>query len=829
MMRKLAGLIIIAVLLANVALAESIDGDPIIITSGNLHLGDVATTGIADTPGLIRWYDNNGEYFTITAADMVANIAFTWPVTDGDADQVLTTDGAGVLTWEDVVSYWQRNGIILSPLNANDTVTIPGTAEDLLLLEYTGGDASGATIEFYHNSATPADNDHLGELIFQGEDSGGGIDDYVAITAYAEDVTAGTEDGGLGIEVSVNGALKRVFDIWEDLVAINDGSNDIDFRVEGDTDSHLLFIDAGTDRIGISDTTPDALLDIEGDGTTTGECLRVTRDLASGSTDSPVVLIIQDNASDDQIALSIRQEGSATAIYGYNTVGVGVTGTSTDSIALYGVSINDSAVVGTGGSGNDDYGTKSLTTSRSGKWNDYVEQASDPAVAPNAGEWRTYFKSDGMYYIEDDSTVVGPLGSGGGASLWTDGGATTYLTSTTDDFAIGGSDITAACFIDESLARAYLTGSSSRNGWHINNTNADGDPCIWYQLSGVTKFTMGVNDGASDMFQIHGASVLSSSPDFSIAPTSGNIGMGRNGGSTPLHVYENTTATGNAGVTIDQDGTGDSALHQALTGGQHFVMGIDNSALGDPWVLTDGTALSTGTDRMSINGTTGALTLNEAYELPAADGTDGEVLTTDGANTVTWESPQLQADTIYGQQLAQETTSSMTWDEGVGTGAFMPAAAVAAPTYVYNFATNKMTTSDGIWEWVARRQDSTMLWMQSDIATGGQWDCLGTMVKVSVKYRVSAAAHFDGAVLYLGSNDGTSGTTWALGALANNTWDIQENTFDIGASGLNWGIAVGGNVGLHAGARFNGKTLSNLDTFATTLEIEWIQIEQWTD
>ena len=46
-----------------------------------------------------------------------------------------------------------------------------------------------------------------------------------------------------------------------------------------------------------------------------------------------------------------------------------------------------------------------------------------------------------------------------------------------------------------------------------------------------------------------------------------------------LHVYENTANTGaTAGLTVEQDGaTGDAVVQYLLTGGQRWVMGIDNS------------------------------------------------------------------------------------------------------------------------------------------------------------------------------------------------------------------------------------------------------------
>jgi hypothetical protein len=47
-------------------------------------------------------------------------------------------------------------------------------------------------------------------------------------------------------------------------VVINEPGADVDFRVEGDTDANLLFVDASTDRIGLSTSTPATKLDVNG-------------------------------------------------------------------------------------------------------------------------------------------------------------------------------------------------------------------------------------------------------------------------------------------------------------------------------------------------------------------------------------------------------------------------------------------------------------------------------------------------------------------------------------------------------------------------------------
>tara|TARA_A100001201_G_scaffold123991_1_gene107967 strand:- start:171 stop:2258 length:2088 start_codon:yes stop_codon:yes gene_type:complete len=55
-------------------------------------------------------------------------------------------------------------------------------------------------------------------------------------------------------------------------VTINeDGHSTIDFRVEGDSDTHLIFTDASADKVGIGDSSPSSKLDVAGDINSTGQ------------------------------------------------------------------------------------------------------------------------------------------------------------------------------------------------------------------------------------------------------------------------------------------------------------------------------------------------------------------------------------------------------------------------------------------------------------------------------------------------------------------------------------------------------------------------------
>jgi hypothetical protein len=59
-------------------------------------------------------------------------------------------------------------------------------------------------------------------------------------------------------------------------VTINDGSLDADFRVESDDNTHMLFVDAGNDRVGIGTSTPISTVDIEDGLTTVGAVLTLS-------------------------------------------------------------------------------------------------------------------------------------------------------------------------------------------------------------------------------------------------------------------------------------------------------------------------------------------------------------------------------------------------------------------------------------------------------------------------------------------------------------------------------------------------------------------------
>jgi hypothetical protein len=84
------------------------------------------------------------------------------------------------------------------------------------------------------------------------------------------------------VAISTN-AVERV-KLGTSEVVFNDGGNDIDFRIEGDTNSSLFFVDASTDRVGVGTTSPVARFQINSPDTsvTPGFTIRQANNVSAG-------------------------------------------------------------------------------------------------------------------------------------------------------------------------------------------------------------------------------------------------------------------------------------------------------------------------------------------------------------------------------------------------------------------------------------------------------------------------------------------------------------------------------------------------------------------
>ena len=111
------------------------------------------------------------------------------------------------------------------------------------------------------------------------------------------------------LAVATNGVERVEFGTAE--VVFNDGGTDYDFRVEGDTNANLLFVDASTDRVGVGTNSPATTLDVNGalqvTGTVSGY---IAGEIRLGS-----------SASGGQSAISTQATGAAVMYFHHRGTG----------------------------------------------------------------------------------------------------------------------------------------------------------------------------------------------------------------------------------------------------------------------------------------------------------------------------------------------------------------------------------------------------------------------------------------------------------------------------------------------------------------------------
>jgi len=115
-------------------------------------------------------------------------------------------------------------------------------------------------------------------------------------------------------------------------------------------------------------------------------------------------------------------------------------------------------------------------------------------------------------------------------------------------------------------------------GIEINNTAANGDPILQYQVNGASRITMGIDDSDADKFKI-GTTALTTNTRLTIE-TGGNIGVNT---TTPANMLQMTnggfTVGANAMASFDNSGPSGVSLsgyNSSATSGYNGIEGITN-------------------------------------------------------------------------------------------------------------------------------------------------------------------------------------------------------------------------------------------------------------
>jgi hypothetical protein len=288
---------------ASAADAMIISSAGIVTFKDDILIKDGGTIGSASDADAITIAANGQLTLTQTLIGTALDISGDIDV-DGTTNlDVVDIDGA-----VDMASTLQVDGAITS--SAAMTITVADNSETLTLVS-TDADASlGPMLSLYRNSSSPADNDTIGRIKFIGRNDNSQDFQSSAFTIAVTDVSDGAEDAKMDWYIMSNGAETLRLSYQATETVFNDASIDMDFRVESNGQTHMLFVDGARDAVGIGSDTPDSgrLLHIEEGGTAVGITLKDTAGTQFGITSDDNSLTVK-NDSDSKTLVTIEESG----------------------------------------------------------------------------------------------------------------------------------------------------------------------------------------------------------------------------------------------------------------------------------------------------------------------------------------------------------------------------------------------------------------------------------------------------------------------------------------------------------------------------------------
>jgi len=233
----------------------AITGGGLLTTGGNIVIPDAGNIGSASDTDAIAIASNGQVTFTQTLIGTALDISGDIDV-DGTTNlDVVDIDGA-----VDMASTLQVDGAITS--SAGMTITTANNLEQLTLISTDTDANQGPVLRLRRDSASPADNDIVGYLIYSADNDAGQITDFAGIRCHIDDVSDGTEDGNLKFFTNKAGTEVSRMGLASGETVFNEDSVDVDFRVESNNDSSAFFVNGETGNTGFGTSTTPASISI---------------------------------------------------------------------------------------------------------------------------------------------------------------------------------------------------------------------------------------------------------------------------------------------------------------------------------------------------------------------------------------------------------------------------------------------------------------------------------------------------------------------------------------------------------------------------------------
>ena len=216
-------------------------------------------------------------------------------------------------------------------------------------LQSTDADAdSGPNLLLRRNSASPSAGDTIGVVSFSGNtvDAQNNIvttKNFTQMLSTCESSLEGAEGASVVLKGRRAGTMQNFIAFkpvtgttqWE--TVFNEGSADVDFRVESNQKTHLIFAEGITNNVGIDNASPQERLDVSGNIKASGTLY--ASDLVLDDSNPTINLIDNDGSGTGQIsqnaqALVLRSVGSGNAFGSVSLQTMDGNGNNVERLAL---------------------------------------------------------------------------------------------------------------------------------------------------------------------------------------------------------------------------------------------------------------------------------------------------------------------------------------------------------------------------------------------------------------------------------------------------------------------------------------------------------------
>ena len=217
---------------------------------------------------------------------------------------------------------------------------------DQVIIENSSADADSAPdLVLFRNSASPAADDLLGNLVYRGEDAAGNTHDYASIVASIEDTTNGSEDGILDIMTSAAGTLASRIRLKNNKIGINETDPIYPLHLTTSLTGQALQLQSDADdaasaanlmlyhRRGASGAGQDN--DVISTIFYRGKNDAGTPEEIDFAAIEAVIVDASDATEDGKLNLQVMTAGTLTTKLAVDATGINITGTVTDDGAVH--------------------------------------------------------------------------------------------------------------------------------------------------------------------------------------------------------------------------------------------------------------------------------------------------------------------------------------------------------------------------------------------------------------------------------------------------------------------------------------------------------------